>query len=256
MLKLWCSGLLLLVISGCARDNFSSDSISQGKYSEKQLFTQAESSLAKGDYSNAVRYYEGLDSQYPFGQYAEQAQISLTYAYYKKGDYPATIAAADRYVHLYPRAAQVDYAYYMKGLANFEQDHGTFTRYLPLDHSLRDPGTAREAFNDFSVLVRRFPESKYVADAKQHMVYLRNMFARYELNVAEYYYDKRAYVAAVNRANYLVENYGTAPQAERALVLMVKANRKLGLTQSADDALAVLAKTYPGSSELKSLRKA
>lgn len=253
MFRLVAICVLLILLSGCARYSLSSPGAQVSKMTEEKLFVDGERALANGDNHMAVRYLEALDNQYPFGKYAEQAQLDLIYAYYKKGETAATVAAATRYIHLYPRSKNVDYAYYMKGVADFEQDRGAIMKYLPIDSSLRDPGTARNAFNDFSILIRRFPKSKYVADARQRMIYLTNLFAQTELNVAKYYFDRKAYVAAANRASFLLENYSQAQQSEAALVVLVKSKRKLGLQKSADEALAVLAATYPNSHELEKL---
>lgn len=221
--------------------------------SAQQLFNGGKSSLASGDYSTAAKYFESLNAQYPFGKYSQQAMMDLIYAYYKKGDNPSAAAAAQRYIHLYPRAKNVDYAYYMKGVANFEQNRGLFADYLPMDLSQRDPGTMLESYQDFRTLLRRFPDSQYAADGRQRMIFLRNMFAKKELSIAQFYMHKKMYVAADNRANYLVQNYPQAPQVEPALVIMVKANRKLGIKKNAQQALSVLRLNYPNSKALRRL---
>lgn len=212
--------------------------------SAKQLFTEAQQSLAKEQYDSAAKRLEALESMYPFSNYAEKAQMDLIYAYYQKGDYPSTAATAERFIHLYPRAKNVDYAYYMKGLANFQQVRGSFANLMPLDESWRAPGTQSQAYSDFATLVQKFPDSRYKANSLQRMIYLRNMFAQRELNISKYYFERKMYVAAAERASYLVENYQQAPSSQDALVILYKANKAMGLNKAAEDALAVYQATY------------
>lgn len=210
----------------------------------KQLYTDSQKALAKEQFDTASKRLEALETMYPFSDYAETAQKQLIYAYYQKGDYPSAAATAERFIHLYPRAKQVDYAYYMKGLANFQQTRGTLANALPLDESWRDPGTQSQAYSDFATLIQKFPESRYKANALQRMIYLRNMFAQHELNVAKHYYRRKMYVAAVERANFLLENYPQAPSAQQALAILYEANNLLGLKKAAADALAIYQATY------------
>lgn len=212
--------------------------------SAKKLYSEAKHALSKEQYESAAKRFEALETMYPFSNYAERAQMNLIYAYYEKEDYASAAATAERFIHLYPRAKSVDYAYYMKGLANFQQVRGTFAKVLPLDESLRDPGTQTQALSDFATFVERFPESQYRANALQRMIYLRNMFAMRELNTAKYYYKRKMYIAATQRANYLIQNYPQAPSAEQALALIYQANRAMGLTKNAQDALNVYKATY------------
>lgn len=238
---------LLLSLTACAKWWGSSNDDDNGPYkgmTAKQLFTDAQQALAKEQYDSAAKRLEALESMYPFSDYAEKAQMDLIYAYYKKGDYPSSAATAERFIHLYPRAKNVDYAYYMKGLANFQQTRGTMAAALPLDESWRDPGSQSQAYSDFATLIQKFPESRYKASALQRMIYLRNMFAKRELNTSEYYYVRKMYVAAAERSSFLVRNYPQAPSAQRALAILYNANMALGLKKAADDALAVYRATY------------
>ena len=222
-------------------------------WSAKRLYDEARSALDSGNYQTAIEYYEKLDSRYPFGPYAQQGHMEIVYAYYK-GDEPASaIAAADRFTKLHPRHPNVDYVYYVKGLTNFNQGKGMLHGILPTDDSQRDPGAARQAFNDFSELVQRFPESEYAADAAQRMVYLRNTLAEYELHVARYYMRREAYVAAANRAKYVIENYQRTPSVPDALVLMANAYREMELYDLSADALRVLEHNYPEHSAIPQL---
>ena len=237
---------LLLSLTACTKwwgKDDEDDNPYKG-YTAKQLFTESQQAMAKEQYTGAIKRLEALETMYPFNDYAEQAEIDLIYAYYENGDYASTAATAEQFIHLYPRAKRVDYAYYMKGLANFQQTRGTLANVLPLDESWRDPGTQSQAYSDFATLVERFPESRYKPNALQRMIYLRNLFAQRELNTANYYYDRKMYVAAAERASYLVKNYPQAPSAKAALRVLYRSNKALGLTKAADDALVVYQATY------------
>ena len=227
---------LLLSLTACKSFWGGDDEEDDGPYkgqTAKQLFTDSSSALAKKDYSGAIKRMEALETLYPFNDYAEQAEINLIYAYYKKEDYPSAAATAERFIHLYPRAKRVDYAYYMKALANFQQVRGAVTAMLSIDESWRDPGTQSQAYSDFATLVQKFPESRYKANALQRMIYLSNMFAQ-----------RRMYVAATERANYLVKTYTQAPSAKEALSIIYYGNKALGLKQAAADAKQVYQATY------------
>lgn len=211
---------------------------------EKQLYQDAKAAVKKGQYTSAIKRLEAMESLYPFSDYAEKAEMDLIFSYYKNEEYTAASATAERFIHLYPRAKHVDYAYYMKGLANFQQNRGMFAKVLPLDESWRDTGTQSQAYTDFAVLVERFPNSRYKPDALQRMVYLRNMFAKRELHTAEYYLDRKMYVAAASRASYLIKNYPQAPSTQQALKILAQANRALGLKQASKEAILVKKATY------------
>lgn len=240
-------GLLLLVItvSSCAKWNKDDEEKNPYKgMTATQLYDASRKSLNKGEYATAAKQLEAIESMYPFSDFTESSQIDLIYAYYKNEDYPSAAATAERFIHLYPRAKNVDYAYYMKGLANFQQTRGVFAKVLPLDDSWRDPGTQSQAYVDFTTFIQKFPNSQYKANALQRMIYLRNMFAQHELNVSEFYFRRKMYVAAIERSAYLVKTYPQAPSAQRALVIIHDANLALGLKEAADDALKVYENTY------------
>lgn len=210
----------------------------------EQLYTSAQAELKKEQYVSAAKRLEAIETMYPFSDYTESSQLELIYAYYQNEDYPSAAATAERFIHLYPRAKKVDYAYYMKGLANFQQTRGVFAKILPMDESWRDPGTQSQAYIDFSTFIQKFPDSPYQPNALQRMIYLRNMFAQKDLNISQYYFKRKMYVAAIERAGYLVKNYPQAPSARRALEIMYKANKALGLNQAAEDAMKVYQATY------------
>jgi outer membrane protein assembly factor BamD len=236
----------LLSLTACKHwwgGNDEDDNPYQG-VSAEQLYQDAKNAMSKDQYSAAIKRLEALDTMYPFNDYAESAQIDLIYAYYKKEDYPSAAATAERFIHLYPRTKRVDYAYYMKAMSNFHQTRGALANIFPVDNSWRDPGSQSQAYSDFATLVQQFPASRYKANALQHMIYLRNMFAKRELNAARYYYQHRKYVAAVERAGYLVKTYPQAPTAQDALSILYYANLNLGLTSAANEALTVYRATY------------
>ncbi|WP_115706993.1 outer membrane protein assembly factor BamD [Legionella sainthelensi] len=210
----------------------------------EQLYTASQKDLNKKEYATAIKHLEAIETMYPFSDYTEKSQMDLIYAYYKNEDYPAAAATAERFIHLYPRAKNVDYAYYMKGMANFQQTRGVFAKFLPLDESWRDPGTQTQAYSDFGILVQKFPDSRYKANALQRMTYLRNMFAQHELNASTFYFKRKMYVAAIERANYVVKNYPQAPSVKEALVVMYESNKALGFNKAAEEALSIYNATY------------
>jgi outer membrane protein assembly factor BamD len=213
--------------------------------SETELYQQAQEDLGSNSYNNAIAKLKALESRYPFGRYAEQAQLELIYAYYKNVEPEAAKAAAERFIRLHPQHANVDYAYYLKGLASFDQDRGLIARFLPLDLTKRDPGAARDSFNEFAQLTSRFPNSRYAPDAKARMVYLRNLLAAYEVHAGRYYLTRQAYVAAANRGRYVVENFQETPAVGDGLALMIEAYQRLELDDLAASSLETLKLNYP-----------
>ncbi len=237
--------MVALSITACSWWNREEDDLGPFKgMTAEQLFNESNQNLKKEQFSKAVKRLEALETMYPFSDYSEQAELNLIYAYYEKEDYASAAATAERFIHLYPRAKRVDYAYYMKGLANFQQMRGGIAKVLPIDESWRDSGTQAIAYSDFATLVQKFPDSKYKANALQRMIFLRNMFAQRELNAGNYFYDRRMYVAAIERANYLIKTYQQAPTTQQALSLTYFANLKLGLNKAAEDVLVVYQATY------------
>ena len=198
-------------------------------------------------YTKAIKYFEKLESRYPYGRYAQQAQIEIAYAYYKASEPANALAACDRFIKLHPNHPNVDYVYYLRGLINFNEDLGIMGSISNQDMTERDPKGARESFDAFRELVTRFPDSKYTPDAILRMKYLVNALASLELHVARYYMKRGAYLAAANRAQYAVLNYPDAPATEEALFIMVKAYDALALADLRDDAERVMRKNFPDS---------
>ncbi|WP_322980415.1 outer membrane protein assembly factor BamD [Pseudomonas sp. C11] len=219
--------------------------------SEAELYQQAQADLDSRSYTQAVAKLKALESRYPFGRYAEQAQLELIYAYYKNVEPEAAKSSAERFIRLHPQHANVDYAYYLKGLASFDQDRGLLARFLPLDMTKRDPGAARDSYNEFAQLTSRYPTSRYAPDAKQRMIYLRNLLAAYEVHVAHYYLTRQAYVAAANRGRYVVENFQETPSVGDGLAIMTEAYQHLALNDLAATSLETLKLNYPDHPSLQ-----
>lgn len=245
--------VLFFALGGCAF--FDSKEDATEDWSADRLYTEAKARLNSGYFEGAAEYYEKLQARYPFSAYAQQAQLDMAYAFYKSGKTAEAVAACDRFIRLYPTHPNVDYAYYLRGLAAFVADKGFTQRYLPQDASQRDQGAALQAFRDFSELVRRFPDSRYVKDARQRMLYLRNLLAQHEVNVANYYMRRGAFVAALNRCQFVVENYQRAPAMPEALTIMAKAYQVLEMPELADDAVRVLEMNFPGHPGLTEIKR-
>ena len=243
--------LAAVLLAGCA---LLPEQIDETRgWSAQRLYSEARSSMSDGNYKTALEYLDKIQARYPFGRYAQQAQLDTIYIQYKDNEPEAALAAADRFIQANPRHPYVDYAYYMKGLVNFERSNTIIDRLAPSDRAKTDTATARQSYNDFSELARKFPNSKYAEDARQRMVFLHNNLAAYEVHVADYYLRRGAYVAAANRAKYVLETYARTPAVEDALSIMTQAYVKMGMPQLAADSLRVLERNYPQSPELPKL---
>lgn len=242
-LRLVALCLMCATVAGCSWLGEKQDITKD--WSAARLYQAAKERLDNKDYEKAIDYYEKLEARYPFGPQSQQAQLDLTYAYYKNDQPAQAIAEAERFIKLHPRHPNVDYVYYIKGLANDVKTGGLVSRLVNKDFSKRDTGAAREAFQDFSELTRRFPDSKYAEDAAQRMLFLKNTLAMHEVHVAKYYWSRGAYVAAANRARYVVENYQRTPAMPDALVVLAKAYKAMKLPELSEDAVRVLKLNYP-----------
>jgi outer membrane protein assembly factor BamD len=236
--------ILALFLSACAIFGDPTEVDETKGWSVQRLNTEAELSMRNRDYDKAIGYYEKLKSRYPHGRYALQAELEIAYAYYKKGEAASAIAAADRFIKLHPHHPNVDYVYYLKGLATFNE-RGIVEKLTKQDISDRDPKALRESFAAFKELITRFPESRYAKDATLRMSYLVNTLAEHEMHVARYYMKRGAYVAAVNRCKYVIETYPQTPAVEQALVVQISAYDLLGIEDLKADALRVLKTNYP-----------
>lgn len=235
---------LALMLSACNREEVD-DTIPA-----EELYEEAHASLQAKAWRQAIMRYKQLTTRYPFGRHAEQAQLDMAYAQYKAGDSEEALTTLDRFIRTYPTHPNVDYAWYLKGLVNYDQAMGFLRRLFPGQVVDRDQTSARQAFMEFQELIRRFPESRYVADARQRMVFLRNVMAEQDIVIGEYYFRRGAYIAAINRAEHVIENYPQAPANVEALDLMARAYDKLELEQLAADTRRVLEHNY-GDVELR-----
>lgn len=236
---------LVLSLSACGLTQEKVDE-TRG-WSASKLYSEARDELASGNFDKAISHFEKLESRYPFGTYAQQAQMEIAYAHYRQGDQPQALAAVERFIKLHPNHPNVDYMYYLRGLINFN-DQVTFLNFLARqDPSERDSKAAREAFESFRQLAERFPNSVYTKDAVARMNYLVNAMAQYEVHVANYYLRRGAYLAAANRAQTAVTEYREAPAVEEALFIMVRAYDALNMPQLRDDAERVMRASFPNS---------
>jgi outer membrane protein assembly factor BamD len=214
-------------------------------WSAERFYKEAHDAQVDGNYTRAIKLFEQLEARYPYGRYAQQAIIEGAYANYKSNEPAAALAGCERFIKLYPNHPYIDYVYYLKGLINFNEDLGLLGSLGGQDMAERDPKAAREAYETFQLLSTKFPESKYAADAHARAVFLINALADHEAIVARYYFERGAYVAAVNRAQTVLTTYPNAGATEKALVIMIRSYDKLGLVQLRDDTKRILEKTFP-----------
>ena len=242
-------GLILLVaIAGCST---TSERDSTAGWSAERIYQRAKSHLSARNFDEAIEFYELLEARFPYGRYAQQAQIEVAYAHFRNEDPELAIEAIDRFMRMYPNHSNLDYAYYLKGLIFFPEDRNLTSNILVLDMSDRDPKAAFESFNNFKILVERFPNSPYAEDAAFRMRHLRNMLALHETHVARYYYRRGAFLAAANRAQAAIQNYPDTPAVEEALFLLAESYREMQKDELKESALAVLKKNYPDSPYLR-----
>ena len=216
-------------------------------WSAQKLYGESKDAMAGRNWEKAIKLLEKMEARYPYGRFAQQARLDVAYCYWKNNERASALAAADRFIKLYPNHANVDYAYYLKGLINFNEQSGILSFIDSPDMTERDSKGTREAFEAFKELSTRFPDSKYTEDAHARMRYLVNALAQYEVHVARYYMKRGAFVAAANRAQFAVQNYPQAPALEEAVYIMVRAYDSLGMTDLRDAADRVMHKNFPQS---------
>lgn len=234
-----------LFLSGCA----GLDEDETKNWTPERLYSEAKEKMDDGDYAAAIKYLEKLEARYPYGRLAEQAQLESAYAYYKDDEPALAIAAAERFIRLHPTHPNVDYAYYLRGLVNFHGEKN-FVNWLfgaKDDLAERDAKGLREAYLAFKELVERFPQSRYAEDSAKRMAYLFEAQARHEIHVARYYYSRGAYVAAVNRSKYAIENFPQTPATEDALGIQVLSYKRMGLDALYSDTMRILRLNFPES---------
>jgi outer membrane protein assembly factor BamD len=237
----------LLLAAGCSSTPYDETA----NWSAQELFEEAKDAMKSKDYAKAIQYFEKLEARYPYGRYAQQAQLEVAYAHWKDDERALAIAAVDRFIKLHPNHVNVDYAYYLKGLINFNDQLGIFSWLTSPDMSDRDPKSTREAFEAFREVVTRFPESRYAEDSSTRMRYLVNALASHEVHVARYYMKRGAYLAAANRAQVAIQRYPQAPATEEAVFVLVRAYDELGMEKLRDDAARIMQKNFPESRYLK-----
>lgn len=246
-------GAAVLFLAACSNEAIHSSYANYANKTAEQLYIESKTDLKKEKYDHAVKTLEALNALYPFGPYSEEASINLIYAYYKNDNPDSAMAAADRYLRLYPQGHYADYAYYMKGVVALRQGLTWAQRKAGVALWPRDLDNAKTAYASFNELVTAFPDSVYTPDAILRMRYIRNIFAKRDATTAEFYYERKAYVAAINRASSVVEHYNHSPEVINALAIMVKSYRKLGMTTKANNTLKILQASYPNAPQLKSL---
>lgn len=234
---------LLISLAGCSTTS-NNPAEKYAKVPEKQLFQQAVSDIASRNYNDSIEKFQALDARYPFGDDAEKGQLYIIYAYYESDQIPQALLSAQRFIHIHPDSSHADYAYFMKGLLNYQQNLGIFDKYFAADLAARDLNAARSSFVDFNVLVETFPKSEYRDPAIQYMIYLRNLMASAELQVAQFYFARHAYVAAIERANIVISQYQGAPSVEQAIQVAMESYQKLHLDGLADIYKKVLDYNY------------
>ncbi len=235
--------LLSLTLAGCGL--FSDKADQRKDWTAAQFYEAAKEEFDNGNWEAAVKLYEQLESRFPYGRFAQQAQVEIAYAYYKQGETAQALSAIEKFMKLHPNHPNLDYAIYLKGLINFKEDLGPFARIVTQDLADRDPKAARESFESFKELVTRFPQSRYAPDSRERMAYLVEALARHEIHVAQYYLNRGAYLAAANRAQDTIVRFPNSPVHRDALEIMVEAYDRMGMTQLRDDSRKVLAKNFP-----------
>lgn len=242
--------LVFLVSSGCS--SWKKEEVDTELLSAETLYGQAKEALLNENWSEAITALQKLEARYPYGRFAKQAQLETAFAYYKNGDEGLAIAAADRFISLNPTHASVDYAYYIKGLASFNEKTG-FVGLITGRNNLadRDPQAIVEALAAFKTIVERYPDSRYVRDSVNRINYLESARAQHQISIAHYYYARGAYVAAINRAKTVVSQYSEFPQVEDALGIMYYSYQQMQINDLAQDARRVLELNYPNSGYLK-----
>lgn len=237
--------LIALLLGACA-----SKPSDQPERNEADQYQKAVESMDSNNYSSAIDQLKELEARFPYGRYAEQAQLDLVYAHFRSSEFPETVAAAAHFITTHPASPQLDYALYMRGLANFYMNRGIFDSVMTSEKASKDLSSARDAFEDFEKLVTRFPNSTYAPDARARMVFIRNQLAAHELYAARYYARREAYLAAINRAQYVVQHYQQTPQVQEALAIMVKGYERLDEPQLAEKSRKVLQTNWPKTNYL------
>ena len=247
LMRLLLAGLMLL-LSACATNKVDPYLGDDPSY----IYAKGHTALQSGDNTDALTAYQSLDSQYPFNSYTKKGDIESVYAYYENDNPAMSITAASRYLKVYPGDPNSDYAYYMMGIVDFENGRGFLQKYFPYDMAKHNAPNYTNAYNYFNTVVQQYPKSPYAGDARRRMIYLNNTLAQYQLNTAQYYYKRGAYVAAINRAQDILIHFPTTPQNEQALAVIMQSQQQLGLTDLAASTASILKYNYPNDPALHS----
>ena len=237
--------VICVVVAGCSSD---SKYDSYKDLTAERIYTKAAKNIDVGNYVLATQDLEALEARYPYGEYSEKGQIALIYLYYKQKEAPQAEAAIERFIHTHPKYPDIDYVLYIKGLVHFEENFGLLFQYLPLDKYKREKSESYKAFLSFKNLIVHYPNSKYSEDARKRLIYLKNQMALHELHVAKYYLKKEAYVAAINRLNYILTDLDGSTATPKALSLLHHSYKTMGMQTQADSALKTLNYNFPGVS--------
>lgn len=241
-----CSSVMLL--NGCATHDLGVDAFKN--MTAQEILRDGEQQLEKGNYKDAIKRFEAIDALYPFAKEAQESQMKSIYAYYKADEIDSAISSADRYIHLYPVGENTDYAYYMKGTINYDRGKSWLSKWIPSSTDKHDLTYINQAFTAFSDLVTLFPHSKYAPEAREKMSKAKNYMAQYELNIADFYFKRKAYVASANRAEEVVKNYPQSSQVLPALKIIYKSYQSLGIKDQADKILQRIKSNYPHDAEV------
>ena len=252
---------LTTVIAGCS-SNPKKEVVDKGPQSSEEVYIEkAEKALASGHYIDATKHLEAIETYFPTGEYAQQAQLELMYAKFQQKEYESTVTLADRFIRLNPQAPNVDYAYYIRGVANMEQNYDGLMRYTSLKQSHRDVSYLKVAYQNFVDFIRRYPSSSYAVDAAQRMQYINTELAESEINIARFNVKRKAWVAAIERAQWVIEHHPNTAQVPEALAIIAYSYDKLGDQATAQQYVEVLKLNYPnlvkanGSVNLKAAQK-
>lgn len=236
---------LLFLVAGCGSTPSQYDETAG--WSAQKIYAEAREEMRGGGWERAIKLLETLEAKFPFGRFAQQAQIDTAYSYWKSNQHASALAACDRFIKLYPNHTNLDYVLYLKGLINFNEDLGLLGKISKQDPTERDNRAAKDAFDTFKLLLARYPESKYAEDSRLRLRYLVYALAQYEVHVARYYVRRGALLAAANRAQYAIATYPDTPAQEEALFIMYRSYDLMGMADLRDDAKRVLDRNFPNS---------
>lgn len=249
LLKVVITVVAICLLAACSSNQINENPGAKFKgQSEQHLFKAAQANLTNGGYRDAIDKLEALQALYPFGKHAQKVQLDLIYAYYQKPDFPQAIAAANRYLHLYPTGQYAAYAHYMRGLAHFYASHSFLGDHLPVDYAQRNLKGLQQSFLDFKYVVQNYPKSQYARDAQKRLIYVRNIMAQSILEKAHFYFKRQSYVASSNRAIQIIEHYQKTPAVKGALMILTQSYAQLGLKKQAQEVAIVGHKNFPDES--------